>query len=306
MNKLSLVKVRDLVLERPLTPGLEPHLSAASGLVREGDTTYVAPDDSLQLGVFDSPGPGHALRLFDRPDLPVDEHERKAVKPDLESLARFQTPEGPLLVSFGSGSRPNRREGVAIRLDRQGQPSGEVHSIDLGPLYQHLEKTFPRLNIEGLAPCGDRFRLVQRGNGEDHQNAVIDLDLGATLAAITQGRPLGPELLVSQRKVDLGQAAADVPWTFTDVASFDQGRTLFSAAAEATASTYEDGKILGSLVGLLEADGSLGPTWQVDAAIKIEGLDAVQTATGWNLLMVTDPDDPERAAEMFSADLGPV
>lgn len=305
MNKLSLVKVRDLALERPMTPGLKPHLSAASGLVREGDTVYVAPDDSLQLGVFDGPAPGHALRLFDRPDLPTDEQERKAVKPDLESLARFETSRGPMLVSFGSGSRPNRREGVAVRLDSQGHP-GEVQSIDLSPLYQHLEKSFPRLNIEGIAPCGDRFRLVQRGNGEDHQNAVIDLDLQATLASITEGKPLGPELLVSQRRVDLGQARDDVPWTFTDVASFDHGRTLFSAAAEASASTYEDGKILGSMLGILEADGSLGSTWQVEAPIKIEGVDAVATPTGWNLLLVTDPDDPERAAEMFSANLGPV
>ncbi|MGE0493465.1 MAG: hypothetical protein AB7S38_29925 [Vulcanimicrobiota bacterium] len=306
MNKLSLVKIRDLLLERPMTPGLPSHVSAASGLVTEGDTAYVAPDDSLHLGVFCGPGPGHGLRLFDRPDLPADEKERKAVKPDLESLARFQAPNGPLLVSFGSGSRPNRREGVAVRLDQQGRPTGEVQTIDLSPLYLHLEETFPRLNIEGIAPCGERFRLVQRGNGEDRQNAVIDLDLQATLTAIVEGRPLGPELLVSQRRVDLGQTLADVPWTFTDVTSFDHGRTLFAAAAEATASTYEDGQILGSLVGVLEADGSLGPTWQLDLPVKVEGLDARETATGWNLRMVTDPDDPERAAEMFSADLGPV
>ena len=69
------------------------HLSAASGLVRVRQRLYVVADDELHLGQFDdcsSPtpnaAPGTLLRLLDG-ELPAGKKQRKAAKPDLESLA---------------------------------------------------------------------------------------------------------------------------------------------------------------------------------------------------------------------------
>ncbi len=125
---LTFREVRQLLL----APGEHPRglrfLSAASGLVRVGDWFYVVADDELHLGVFpvDSAAPLRLVRLLDGA-LPAGAKQRKAAKPDLESLlvlpATAGSPGGALLA-LGSGSRPNRRIGALLGLDERGEPLG--------------------------------------------------------------------------------------------------------------------------------------------------------------------------------------
>ena len=75
------------------------HLSAASGLVRSGHLLYVVADDELHLGVFEDtaatgmpPEPGALVRMLEG-DLPIDAVERKAAKPDFETLVHLPRTE---------------------------------------------------------------------------------------------------------------------------------------------------------------------------------------------------------------------
>src|SRR5688572_23183189 len=113
---MKLSKVRDLTVDDASQPGRPSHVSAASGLVRVGNTLYVVADDELHLGVFPAGGhaPGHLLRM--RPgDLPGAPKARKKAKPDFEALAYLpaldQFSQGALLA-LGSGSRKGRCLGV--------------------------------------------------------------------------------------------------------------------------------------------------------------------------------------------------
>ncbi len=200
-------------------------VSAASGLVAHGDRLYVVADDELFLSVYDRDG--RALRrvpLFEG-SLPGAQAARKAARPDLESIALL--PDDSLLA-LGSGSTPNRGRGAWI----SPSPSRTPRPVDLAPLYAHLRAhELPELNIEGAAPCGDRLRLLQRGNGAARDNAVIDLDLAAVLAALAAGCAWDASLVRTIHHVSLGDLAG-VPLSFTDAAPGDDGTTLFTAAAE--------------------------------------------------------------------------
>lgn len=86
-------------------PRGQPHLSAASGLVRLGQRLYVVADDELHLGIFkdstvtgQAPSKGKLLRLLEG-DLPNKMEKRKKAKPDLETLALL-----PALPGFDTGA----------------------------------------------------------------------------------------------------------------------------------------------------------------------------------------------------------
>ncbi len=305
---LVLDKLRDLDLDAPPSPGRKAHLSAASGLVKRGDYLLISPDDENHLGIFAAVGnePGALLRVFPG-DLPGAHDARKAAKPDLEALAFLdpvvsESPHGAVLA-FGSGSTEQRQRGALVPLAADGRPTGEVTIIDLSPLYRALAKRFGELNIEGAAASGDKLRLLQRGNGAKGVNAIIDLDLAGVGGALRRGRSLTDLLIGNTRIVELGEVAG-VPLSFTDATPLPDGRIVFAASAEASQNTYEDGEVVGSAVGILDAKGHVERLHPLSQTVKVEGVDASLTANGdIDLLLVTDGDDPSRPGELFAARL---
>lgn len=270
-------------------------LTAASGLVSVEDHLYVVPDDGLSLGCFDArlSSPGTPRPVFADPALPEEHAARKKLKPDLESLTgvpagAFGVKERSLL-SVGSGSTENRKRGVLVPV-----AGGEPLVFGMGPLYAHLQERFPELNVEGLALQGDLLRLVQRGNGQG-PNAIIDLDAAAFFRGAQAGE-VGPEALRDVRPVELGHLNG-VKLSFTDIAPTPDGHFVFTASAEDTANTYDDGKVMGSVVGRMNRDGRVECLRQLDREVKVEGVDI--SADG-QVRLVTDADDPHRAAELFS------
>ena len=67
------------------------------------------------------------------------------MKPDLEALALLPG----AILALESGSKPSRRGGVLWQLDGRGALAGEPRRLDLGPLYDALDRDIPDLNIEG-------------------------------------------------------------------------------------------------------------------------------------------------------------
>jgi hypothetical protein len=260
-------------------------VSAASGCVVRDGRVFVVADDDPHLWAFSLTGERlERLRLLSGV-MPVDPSARKAVKPDLESLTLL--PDGSLLA-LGSGSTPRRRRAALVR-------DGRATPIDCTQLFVALEQEFDALNLEAAVIDGDQLVLGQRGNGPGLQNALVRLSLRAALASFAAGE-LTSSAIEGIEPLRLGELDG-VPLTLTDLARGDDGRLVFSAAAEDTTDPYLDGVCRGSVVGTL-AGGRVTWSARLEGTLKVEGL-AQYDATRW--VMVVDADDPAVKAKLLLA-----
>lgn len=310
---LTPTHLQDLLLDPASHPRGQPHLSAASGLVRAGAWLYLVADDEHHLGLL----PAGTAALPQAPlvqlhrilpgDLPAGPKTRKKRKPDLEVLALLPAspahPSGALLA-LGSGSKPNRQRGLVIALDATGRPDGGAQVVDLSALYAPLRAEFADLNIEGAFVAHGAMHLLQRGNKGDARNACITYPL-APLQAWLAGTCAQPPAPLRTTQFDLGTVDG-VPLGFTDGAALPggdgdgDGGWVFSAVAENTDDSYADGECVASAIGWVGADGVLQRMVALEGAPKVEGiaLDGEK-----RLLMVTDADDPERASRLLAVAL---
>ncbi|AKI99562.1 hypothetical protein ATI61_109241 [Archangium gephyra] len=299
---LRLTQRRKLILQAPETAGGHAHVSAASGLVRAGQWLHVVADDSLFLASFPLVGeaPGAFQRLLPG-ELPLEPKSRKAQKPDMEALCLVQgltgAPHGALLA-VPSGSTAVRQKGALIPLAADGSAAGPVREVDFTSLYAQLARELGPLNVEGAAVSGARLRLLNRGNGDEGKDAVVDLDAGRVVRALEAGAPLEADVVRIVRRWELGRAGT-VRLSFTDAAPLPDGRIVFTAAAEDTRDAYADGAVMGSAVGVLAPDGTPMFLDGVDAKVKLEGVDARVEGGRIHLLLVADADDPTQAAPLF-------
>jgi len=272
---LRVEQLGTLLLEAPSQPRRPAHLAAASGLVRIGRRIFVVADDELALGVFAANASGRGrLQPFADEQLPLDHAERKAAKPDLEALALLPI-DG--LLALGSGAT-DRRERAWL-----WNATG-MRELDLTDLYRALRDRFAELNIEGAAATDDCLWLAQRGNGPAGENALVEVDLDLkTVRAVTS--------------YELG-AVDGVPLTFTDLACLPNGRLVFSAVAEDSDSTYDDGPTVGAGIGVLDPrTGTVEAFDMLPEPLKVEGV-----ALGLrfdDLLAVADADDVTRPAPLL-------
>jgi hypothetical protein len=279
-----------------------PHVAAASGLVRRGPLLWVVADDEPALVAF-AVADGRAARVvaLSAEPLPADPAARKAVKPDLESLADLPPapgrPDGALLA-LGSGATPRRDRGWLWPMREQAV------EIDLGLLYATLRAELDDLNVEGAALADGRLWLAQRGNGAAGRDALVELAAEPVLAAIGRGEPVPGEALVAVRPVELGEAG-DVPLTLSDLEPLPDGRLVCCAIAEAVASTYDDGPCVGAAVGILDPRrGVVERLAHLATPVKVEGVAASPApGGGLDLLLVADADDPAVAAPLLEARL---
>ena len=303
---IALTKIRELNLSAAVSPGQHLHLSAASGLACVNSFIYVVADDELHLGVFRAANsePGHLVRLFDG-TLPESKAARKKKKPDFEALTLLPPhgdyPNGALLA-LGSGSRPNRRMGGLLGLDAQGAVRGVPHVVDLSPMLAPLDDAFAALNIEGAIVSGGELRLFQRGNKRHAVNAIIRFPLSALFDLLSLGRVemMTPSAIDT---IELGQIDG-IPFCFTDAAALPNGDMVFTAIAEDTDDPYNDGPCAGAAIGIADNSGHLLYMRQLDRPYKIEGVDARMDGDDIRLLLVTDADDAEVSAGLFSAAIG--
>lgn len=275
--------------DKPLTLHLLAHLqvSAASALVCQEQDLWLVADDALSLQRYDLAGRWQAEQALLPGELPAEPKLRKKLKADFEALLLL--PDGSLLA-LGSGSTARRCRACLIQAEA-------VRVIDLEPLYQVLAGHFQELNIEGAVVHGGQVLLAQRGNGAGRENALVFLDLPQVLRDLEAGQLSAAVLL---RILPLSLPDLDgVPLSLTDLSQDPSGHLFFSAAAEATDSSYLDGACVGSVLGCFDQDCNLLRLARLTPAVKIEGL-AFQ-ADG-RLLLVADADDPSIPSPLFALD----
>jgi hypothetical protein len=288
---MKLTPLRQLDVCEQLASG-NMFLSAASGLVRIGDTLCVVADDEHHLALFGREGnaPGRLLRLLPG-DLPRKKKKRKAVKPDFEILfALLSSNGGPdsRVCALGSGSTEQRMRGALIN-----PGNGIVSLLNLQPLFAGIAPLVAEVNLEGAVVRGDRLLLFNRGNMANPQSCILE----TALAAIT-GDVAAEVKLVKTLALPL---ISGVPLTVTDACSLDDGQLLLSAVAEVTDDSYNDGAILGAAIVVLGADLDIVAIEPLEPTLKIEGISARRTAAGVELLCVSDADDPDMPSSLYSA-----
>ena len=302
---LRLKRLRTLRLKAGSAPGRPPHISAASGLVAVGDWLYVIADDELHLGVFPGVGSGAGTLIRLLPgELPKGPKKRKASKADFEILVLLPKfagyPHGALLA-LGSGSRPNRRRGVLVSLDRSGATTTAMRVIDLSGLYVTLEARLGELNLEGAVVLGKRLCLLNRGQPHEGVSACVSVNLRAVLRSIARSNGIS-SLPVKVRYYDLGTAHG-VPLGFTDGAALPDGSIVFTAVAESADDSYQDGPCVGAAVGVIRPDGEVAWICRLKPVRKVEGIAFRPGSRGRGLLLVTDADDAVVPAGLYAAEL---
>lgn len=279
MSRITLEKIRHLPV------------SAASGLVIDDDTFFIIADDELQLSAFSFRDDQYhqKLPLFSG-ELPVEKHARKKHKPDLEALAHLPPmagyPHGALLA-VGSGSAPQRQRAVILAFNVDGKPGEVVTVLDLAPLYASL--SLPDINIEGAFVMDQQLVLMQRGNNADEQNALVYCPLEPLL----QGHVSNHTVMVNLPTID------NIPLGFTDGLYLPSGNILFSAVAENSGDSYNDGPCVGAAIGELDAQGRLLYCQRLAQPLKIEGIALADN----RLYAVTDADDAAVPAGLYRVGL---
>lgn len=290
---MRLTHIRLLDVIETLASG-HTFLSAASGLVQVDKTLCMVADDEHHLALFShgDDRAGRILRLLPG-NLPRNKKKRKAVKPDFEILVALPSMDGQhsnLLCALGSGSTAERMRGALIDL-----ASGTVEPLDLRPLFGALVSLVKEINLEGAAVRGDQLLLFNRGNMANPDTSIF----ATALTAISGNAP--PEVtLVKTLALPM---INDVSLTVTDACSLDDGQILLSAVAEVTDDSYADGAVLGAAVIVLNADLDVMAVEALEPTVKIEGISARWTASGVELLCVSDADDPATPSSLYSATL---
>ncbi len=225
-------------------------IGSASGILFHNDSLFIISDNSTYLYKYSIADEKlNRIALVENPK----ENIAKKEKSDFESL----TKSGDNLIVFGSGSTNNRNKMVAFDLKTQN-----TKSKDASELYAQLRSVAnlkeDELNIEGSIIIKKTTYLFQRGNGSESQNGIFVVQNDKK-----QAIKFHPIALPKIKGVQT---------TFTDAIRV-HNKIYFLAAAEDTNSTYLDGEVLGSLVGVLNPETlAIEKTIIISEKHKFEGI----------------------------------
>jgi len=224
-------------------------IGAASGLVYHENSLFVISDNSSFLYEY------NISKAFLN-KIPLQENSQentpKKEKLDFEAI----TLKDNKLYVFGSGSTKQREIKFTYDLTNK-----KVAAENFSKLYQKIRKATSivdyDLNIEGVFFKGKKWYFFQRGNGGSAKNGIIILEEETDkIEFVTVHLP----------KINAVEAS------FTDAILV--GETIyFLAAAENTNSTYDDGEVLGSIIGAISFETfKITAIQQISENKKFEGL----------------------------------
>lgn len=265
-------------------------IGSGSGLIYEYPYLFIISDDSLVLYKYHIEK--HLLRKISlAPDGAFTEGIPKSEKPDFEAITKYQN----RFYIFGSGSGVHRFRSAVY------DPSQDTVSDhpDLNPLYRQMMKSTglqeEDFNIEGVILQEDSALFFNRGNGPKNKNGLIKVE------ERTSTRPGRIRYIPVELPYTDG-----IPFTFTDALLADR-HIYFLATTEATTSTYEDGEVSGSALGILSrSDFQLTDFRFITADYKLEGITLYEkTAHQISFLACEDADDGILETKIFQLSIQP-
>lgn len=223
-------------------------IGAASGIVNYNKSLYIISDSASFLYQYQL-----ERNILIKHSLIANASENiiKKEKPDFEAITLHKNN----LHIYGSGSTKNRCQSPIFDVT-----NNQVVLENKSDLYNQIKKTAQisseELNIEGAFFYQEKLYLLQRGNGINAKNGII--------------------LVHNNTKIEY--SAIDLPkikhviTSFTDAILVDK-TVYFLASAEDSASTYEDGEVLGSIIGAINIETyKVEFTLQISNNQKFEGL----------------------------------
>jgi len=229
-------------------------LGSASGLIYQDNTIFAIGDNSSYLYEYQMSNnklERHALAENSEENIP------KSIKPDFEAITKYQDS----LYLFGSGSTVNRT--IMVQVDAKSK--SVIKSQDLSDLYLAMQ-SFGKIaeedfNLEGAIFNGETWFLFNRGNGKTNKNVVFTID----------GKNLANEFRIVANEYKLPKIKG-IRTSFTDAILVDD-KIYFLATAENTDSTYNDGEVLGSIVGRIDVKKmKIDFTKKITDTQKFEGI----------------------------------
>ncbi|SFS33663.1 hypothetical protein SAMN05660206_101210 [Sphingobacterium wenxiniae] len=258
-------------------------LGAASGLSYKDDKLYIVSDNSNYL--YEYHIPSHKLDRHLLLDMDgQNEQVQKKDKLDIEAIAMHQ--EGIYLL-FSSGSKPNRSLVFDVNPDDLSYIGKNENKETYGNLREHLHIGEDDFNIEGAVFYDNGLLLFNRGNGPNEMNGIIKL-------VEKDGKTIPTFIPIKLPEIN-GQTAG-----FTD-ATLVEDKIYFLAAAEGGNSSYEDGKVSGSQIGIINAgDLTLEKTETISDKHKFEGITLYHsTAEEHIFLLCDDPDNDVHESTIY-------
>lgn len=229
-------------------------IGSASGLIYQDQSLYIIGDNSGFLYEYQ-------IDLRDLKRHPLLENPKentpKKEKADFEAITQFQDS----LFVFGSGSTDKRNKMIQVN----AKSKKVVATNDLTDLYtvmQNFGGVNPEdFNIEGAIYDGENCYILNRGNGISNKNVLF------TIA----GKNLTNDFQILSNTYKLPKIKG-VRSSFTDAILVDN-TIYFLATAEDTQSTYDDGEVLGSLIGSIDLKTmKINFTQKISSNHKFEGL----------------------------------
>jgi hypothetical protein len=231
-------------------------VASASGVEVVDGIIYILSDDSSCLYKIK-----HDLTLLEkiilyRSDAENPEHIAKADKVDLECMAQFSINGYKHLFLLGSGSKRLKRDkGFLIKLPTNYNRKHLVWEMNATPLHNLLRShdeitSSGEINLEGMAFGNDNVYILNRGNPEGSKNVVLSFNKTEFIEYVqghTEGVPfpsIHPIHLPELSGVQTGFSGAD----------FVDNQLWFTCSAEDTANAYDDGTVIGSMIGLLNVE----------------------------------------------------
>ncbi len=229
-------------------------IGAASGILYKDNSLFIIGDNSGYL--YEYPLDSKQLKKYPLIENP-SENIAKNSKPDFEAIANY----GDNVYIFGSGSTENRNTMVEVDL----KTKTAISTTDLSDLYLTMQ-SFGQIkptdfNIEGAVYTGENWYLFNRGNGISEKNTVFTVN----------SKNLKYEFSILSNDYSLPKING-IPSSFTD-AIIVGTKMYFLATAEDSKSTYDDGKVHGSLIGRIDLEEmEIEFMKEISSTHKFEGL----------------------------------
>ncbi len=255
-------------------------IGSASGLVYKDNSLFIISDNSSFLYNYNLQE--NALTKIPITDNP-QENIAKKDKFDFESIAL----KGNKLHILGSGSTSKREKKITYNLDTK-----KIVEKDLTKLYKRLKEissiSDDELNIEGAFFNIDKWYLFQRGNGANSKNGIFILNDNLKDSGDIEFIPIQLPTI------------KHIETSFTD-AILVEDKIYFLATAEDTTSTYDDGEILGSIIGRMDGQTfEIEFTQRISDNHKFEGLTLyTKTETDIQFLICEDNDTDILEANIY-------
>ncbi len=261
-------------------------IGSASGLFYQNDLLYLISDNSSYLYEYNIKKEHlEKYPLYHNPS----ENILKIDKPDFESITHFQDS----LYIFGSGSTANRNRMIEFSIPQKEkiQTNNMVDIYAIMQSFASIKET--DFNLEGASYDGEFWYFFNRATNDSNKNTVLTL----------KAKKLDQEFALLSNDYKLPKLKG-VRTSFTDGVLVGN-KLYFLAAAENTKSTYEDGEILGSIIGRIDIESmKIDFTKTISTTNKFEGLTVYkQQGNQITFLLCEDKDNDDSNSAIFKLTL---